>query len=133
MRVFCRLPCGKPVDKAKLSEVEKKPAVIVEQVEWLPKDSPKHALGIGKPENLVAAFNAHSPASHIVAQRILIVASADLPTVLLGFVDRGHLKRWTVLSAELWAAWGRDFIKGDAAKEAPPSNFHNVRLDRIEP
>ncbi len=31
-------PCGKAVDKAKLAELEKKPAVIVEQVEWLPKD-----------------------------------------------------------------------------------------------
>jgi C1A family cysteine protease len=31
-------PCGKPVDKAKLDEVSKHPAVMVEQVEWLPKD-----------------------------------------------------------------------------------------------
>lgn len=31
-------PCGKPVDHTRLSEVSKKPAVIVEQVEWLPKD-----------------------------------------------------------------------------------------------
>jgi len=31
-------PCGKPVDKARLAELEKKPSVIVEQVEWLPKD-----------------------------------------------------------------------------------------------
>ncbi len=31
-------PCGKPVDKAKLAELEKKPAVVVEQVQWLPKD-----------------------------------------------------------------------------------------------
>ena len=31
-------PCGKPVDKAKLAELAKKPAVVVEQVEWLPKD-----------------------------------------------------------------------------------------------
>ena len=31
-------PCGKPVDRAKLAELEKRPEVIVEQVEWLPKD-----------------------------------------------------------------------------------------------
>jgi C1A family cysteine protease len=31
-------PCGRPVDKAKLAELAKKPQVIVEQVEWLPKD-----------------------------------------------------------------------------------------------
>jgi hypothetical protein len=31
-------PCGKPVDKAKLAELAKKAAVVVEQVEWLPKD-----------------------------------------------------------------------------------------------
>jgi hypothetical protein len=30
--------CGKPVDKSRLEELEKKPVVIVEQVEWLPKD-----------------------------------------------------------------------------------------------
>ena len=31
-------PCGKAVDKAKLGELEKKHEVVVEQVEWLPKD-----------------------------------------------------------------------------------------------
>jgi len=30
--------CGKPVDKAKVAELEKKPIVVIEQVEWLPKD-----------------------------------------------------------------------------------------------
>jgi hypothetical protein len=30
--------CGKPVDKVKLGELEKRPEVVVEQVEWLPKD-----------------------------------------------------------------------------------------------
>ena len=31
-------PCGKAVDKAKLGELEKKPVVVIEQVQWLPKD-----------------------------------------------------------------------------------------------
>lgn len=31
-------PCGRPVDREKLSELERRPEIIVEQVEWLPSD-----------------------------------------------------------------------------------------------
>jgi len=76
--------------------------------------------GGDKARKLLDAFNARSPVSYIVAKHILIVASDDLPTVLVGFVDGEHLNQWSVLPTESWAAWRHDAFGGGAAPS--PSN-----------
>jgi len=79
-------PCGKHVDEAKLKELEKKPEVIVEQVEWLPKDFevvrrkiaagndpvfamklPRHFIAVGKTGSMYVPDYKDEAGGHAIA------------------------------------------------------------------
>jgi hypothetical protein len=82
-----------------------------------------------KAQKLVAVFNAHPPASNIVAQYILIVASDNLTTVLVGFVNRGQLSQWAVLPTESWTQWRHEAFEVAAAPA--PSNDRYIASNGV--